>query len=75
MQVYFLTSETQLLHEQYVQTRCKDVSPRTRLVAEGKEKKKMTDMHKEGIKDDGKVSGGCLGKKFLPMLKKRFLWL
>lgn len=30
----------------------------------------MTEIHKEGIKDDGKVSGEYLGKKFLPTLKK-----
>lgn len=35
----------------------------------------MTEIHKEGIKDDGKVSGGYLGKKFLPMLKKHSIGL
>ena len=74
MNMYFLTSEACLFHEPCIQTRCKDASTWTRIVAGGMEKN-MTEIHKEGIKDDGKVSGGYLGKKFLPTLKKHSIGL
>lgn len=73
MNVYFLTSEARLFHEPCVQTRYKGTSTWTRTVAGGMEKN-MTELHKEGIQDDGKVPGGYLGGKFLPTLEKRSIW-